>query len=395
MSHGPNGPRSASVRTWDVAGVQIASVTGSVDAATAPLLSAELTALASAELRDLVVDASGASVLSTAGVRALRDTADVLARTGCRLRIVAGTAGRQALVMLPAADALDVYDTVEVAVAAGAAARRAPGTRAGETADAVRVLAEEIKDLRAKLASRPTIARALGMIQERYRLDRPDAAYQLLKGCSQDHNVKLRELATELLAQPRPDRGRPWPHRPPAPRLTFTERGGTGETIAQATRALAAEMTAGLPSLGSQIWLAGARGLLLIAHHGLADSFARALAADRYGHGAVAAAFDGRHTVIVTDPQNDPLYDEGRVRDAYARSDITEIMAEPLSAPDGEPLGVVALHTSRPGGLTAHDGELRPRWQDAVDQTGAWLAWHRHDVLLAGLKQLHRNGAIL
>ncbi|WP_372508519.1 ANTAR domain-containing protein [Amycolatopsis iheyensis] len=67
--------------------------------------------------------------------------------------------------------------------------------------------------LRGKLAYRPKIARALGVVQERYRLPDEEAAFRLLRSASQVHNVKVHRLAEVLVDLPHPGRADPVPPR--------------------------------------------------------------------------------------------------------------------------------------------------------------------------------------
>jgi AmiR/NasT family two-component response regulator len=62
---------------------------------------------------------------------------------------------------------------------------------------AIAEAAAHIRQLRTALDSRDVIGQAKGILMERYRLT-PDGAFALLARASQDTNVKLREVATEL-----------------------------------------------------------------------------------------------------------------------------------------------------------------------------------------------------
>lgn len=59
--------------------------------------------------------------------------------------------------------------------------------------------AQEVSDLRAALASRQQIGTAVGIAMERFGLDE-QKAFGFLSRVSQDENVKLRDLATRLIA---------------------------------------------------------------------------------------------------------------------------------------------------------------------------------------------------
>jgi ANTAR domain-containing protein len=75
-----------------------------------------------------------------------------------------------------------------------------PLARSADRAAASVAIAEaaaHIRQLRTALDSRDVIGQAKGILMERYRLT-PDGAFALLARASQDTNVKLREVATEL-----------------------------------------------------------------------------------------------------------------------------------------------------------------------------------------------------
>ena len=65
--------------------------------------------------------------------------------------------------------------------------------------DELATLRAEAAHLRAALTSRAVIDQAKGILMHRFHLD-PPAAFALLKRLSQDHNVKVRDLAGALVA---------------------------------------------------------------------------------------------------------------------------------------------------------------------------------------------------
>lgn len=84
---------------------------------------------------------------------------------------------------------------------------RPPDTPAGDDADVsdaralraeVTTLRRQVDNLNAALQTRSDIARALGILEERYDLD-ADAAFTLLARISNDRDTKLAVVATEFL----------------------------------------------------------------------------------------------------------------------------------------------------------------------------------------------------
>ncbi|WP_235737368.1 ANTAR domain-containing protein [Nocardioides alcanivorans] len=66
-------------------------------------------------------------------------------------------------------------------------------------AEEVALLRSEVDHLRRALASQPTIDQAKGMLMARFRID-SEAAFAVLKRLSQDHNVKVRDIAGAMVA---------------------------------------------------------------------------------------------------------------------------------------------------------------------------------------------------
>ncbi len=62
------------------------------------------------------------------------------------------------------------------------------------------VLTAEVEGLRRALDTRPLIDLAKGMVMHRYSCS-DEAAFALLRRFSQEHNVKIRDLATAVVAR--------------------------------------------------------------------------------------------------------------------------------------------------------------------------------------------------
>ncbi len=69
----------------------------------------------------------------------------------------------------------------------------------GDTTGEIAALQAEVEDLRRALETHPVIDHAQGMLMMRFDIDAP-RAFALLKRVSQDNNVKLRDIATAIVA---------------------------------------------------------------------------------------------------------------------------------------------------------------------------------------------------
>ncbi|MGM1062325.1 ANTAR domain-containing protein [Saccharothrix sp. Mg75] len=236
---------------------QVVTLSGELDAAASTAVAARLAELVEEGHGDLVVDLTGVRLLSGAGVTALFGVADALAGTGRRLRIVAGSpAVTRVLRYKRVPDVVDVHGTVDGALGA-------QGDAVGRHEDAtVLRLAREVRELRAKLAGRPVIARAMGMLQERYLLPDSDSAFALLRGVSQRANVRMRDLAETLVDLPRPCGVEPWPPAAPAPALGFSAARAQGAVLSDLLDAV----VQGTWAVGGEVRLAESGGLRVAVH---------------------------------------------------------------------------------------------------------------------------------
>src|SRR5436309_7169083 len=77
-------------------------------------------------------------------------------------------------------------------------------------------LRREIGELRYALESRMTIGQATGMLMERYKVG-ADRAWRVLVRASQTRNIKIRDLAAKMTADPGSAEAYPekWPSRGP------------------------------------------------------------------------------------------------------------------------------------------------------------------------------------
>ncbi|MBT2893799.1 ANTAR domain-containing protein, partial [Streptomyces sp. McG2] len=174
---------SSTTRSWPSAQVTTVRLTGHVDAETWPRLAACLEqALAISAGPYVAVELGAGAELSDAAARRL-------------IRLVLDGAGNTPRLVLTGG-----WSSAE---------ETAPGPErtpagAGSQSEA------EVHDLRASLRTRPLIAQAQGILQERYGLRDAETAFDLLRDSSQQHNVKLRTLASVFLSAPRPADGPQW-----------------------------------------------------------------------------------------------------------------------------------------------------------------------------------------
>ncbi|MFD5026659.1 GAF and ANTAR domain-containing protein [Streptomyces sp. NPDC058373] len=251
----------------------------------------------------------------------------------------------------------------------------------------------ELHDLRANLRTRPLIAQAQGILQERYGLRDAETAFDLLRDSSQQHNVKLRTLASVFLSAPRPADGpqwfpgrtrvpapelgfAPWLRRSRVPRSAFAEAVlGTALRCVRSTRGM---LHIADPLIGPQ----------LEAHQGIPDALLDHLTRGPDGAGrgpATDAMREGRRSALV-DGLDDPRLTE-ETRQALRAAGIGRAWYAPLLSASGESSGVVTLYAP-PAGPVPTETEWKAL-DLVVAQAGEWLDWHRRTVMLDALEQLH------
>jgi ANTAR domain len=271
-----------------------------------------------------------------------------------------------------------------------------PGRREGETPEYPELerLRAEVRDLRARARVYPLVSQAQGMLQERYALPDAESAFALLQRASQRFNVKLRTLAGVLVAAPRPDPGAgPWfPHRArlPRPALTFARPEGVnrGEVLAAVLGQTLAVMDAEMGNV--QLADPATGGLRIERHTGLTPDFV-----DFFGHvGAegTSCALAARDVAQVTvrDVESDPVFTEP-ARAAILAAGSRACHSVPLTTgASGRCVGMVSAHVGhRLPDLT----EVQLKTLDALGtETGRWLAWYEHTVVLDALEHLHEQG---
>lgn len=246
-------------------------------------------------------------------------------------------------------------------------------------------------DLRNRLYGRAGVARAEGVLLDRYGLGSTDEAFALMKKASQQFNIKLSTLADAVVRTPAPDAdaalwfpGRVRRGPPALPGLPVERGKGTsqGAVLAAALeRVLSITQT---PMGNVQL---SERGRLRLARHtGLNRYFTDFFAFVDAPTTSCSQAAGQRRQVTVRDVESAPVFDEAS-RHAILQTGSRAAHSVPLMNRLGVPLGMVSSHHERPltGFTQAELAALRQTGSDV----GRWLAWHWTTVVLDALEHVH------
>jgi anti-anti-sigma regulatory factor len=336
-------------------------VAGVVDAESSGLLRSQLTTLVDPADGDVIMDLHGLLELSTPGVQVLIDLAEQLATAGRRLRLASGNDGSVPL---------------------------------GPVHDELRRLRKEVRDLRGQLRTRPLVARALGILQARYGLRDEGAAHELLRDASQRHNLKMRSVASAVLAAPPPAPGEPWfpgRVRRPAPEvgfLTRTEQGLSAFLNALMDVACACMDT----SMGSvQLVDPDQGGLRLERQRGFSDEFMNYFSHVDGDDTACGSALRLGVRVVVADVATDPIYVGRESGEALLAMGVRAVQSTPLAA--GAVVGMISTYHADVGRVPSavEVAEL----DRIAAEAGLWLHWHQRTVVLDALEDLHQNARVV
>ncbi|NKI41934.1 ANTAR domain-containing protein [Streptomyces sp. LD120] len=271
---------------------------------------------------------------------------------------------------------------------------------AGAPGEEASVLERQLQDLRASLLTRPLIAQAQGVLQERYALSASVSTFDLLRESSQRHNIKLRSLAAAFLSAPRPPGEVPlWfpgRKRAPVPALDFArqmERSRVPRS-ALAEAALRAALRGTRSDWGLLQVVDPVIGLQLEADHEmpkeLLDLLARVPEPDEQSM-AARALEHGVRIDHVEDEDGSP-FGEGLGR-LLRKAGVGRAHCAPLLSPAGARTGVITVFA--PVGRDRLS-ETESKALDLIAaQTGAWLDWHRRTVVMDALEFLHRRARTL
>ena len=165
-------------------------VEGELDAATAPLLAAEVAA--AGDVSVVVADLAGVTLLdSTALLALLRAALELRTRGGELVVRPPDGSGRRLLDLIGLERPLTVLADLDSDAEAGACRSRQPGSL-------VTSLPDENARLRRALESRIVIEQAKGILAERLDLS-VDAAFALMRRTARHRRQRLRDLATAIV----------------------------------------------------------------------------------------------------------------------------------------------------------------------------------------------------
>lgn len=328
-------------------GLVVLCVSGEIDAESGPPLERAILAAAHGHT-GVMLDVARVTAVSTAGVRALTSAAARLANSGRSL-------------LLTGADTLE-HPALDRIPRATAAARS------------------------------PLVTRALELLGTRYDLP-GDTAYWLLREACRLHDLKLKTLATALIAAPPPQDGDLWfPDRDGdmPPPTTFakpspewrTDRGAFLSAVLYSARFVTAA-----PMGDVQIIDPCSGDLRLEAHHRLPPEFTSFFAyVDR--DSSCAHSLRSGVRAVAGEVRTSPLFGDEATRQMLLTAGVRSVQWTPL-LDRGHVLGAVSTMHPEPNQTPS------PRECELLDrigrEAGAWLAWHRRATVLDALEHLHRT----
>ena len=294
------------------------------------------------------------------------------------------------------------FPTVEDALASIPEDRPSGRSEATRTALGVTQEMAELRragrDLRAQVRTRPLIGQAMGMVAERYRLPDGEAAFELLRACSQEHNLKLRAVAAAVVAAPRPrsPEGRWFPGRArrPMPVTRLLRRPGVEpknrSSVLEAVLDEAVRCS-GARRAGVQLVDPALDVLVLEKHRGFTEDFVDFVAHVEGRETACVACCRRAVRVTVLDVARDARFDGARSRGALLREGTRALDCTPVVDAAGRGVGVLSTHFAEAGrGPTASEAL-------ALDllaaETADWLTWYQRTVVMEALEQLHAMAA--
>ncbi len=170
------------------AGIPTVGVDGEIDLSNIAELKRAIEAAALDEAHGLVADLGRVTYLDTTALTLLDEVCRRLARRNIELHVVLPEDQhvRRSLRLVELPERLPVHDSREDA-------------RQAAMAHTVEATAVVVDHLRAALATRDTIGMAKGMLMVTREQCTPEEAFAILTRESQNRNIKLRELAQELV----------------------------------------------------------------------------------------------------------------------------------------------------------------------------------------------------
>ncbi|WP_225824604.1 ANTAR domain-containing protein [Streptomyces naphthomycinicus] len=351
-------------------------------------------ALAAQGETQLVIDLGGLDRLSPAAAAILHRFAAAGAARGHFLRLAACPADVAAVLAGTRADGEDgaeLYATVPDALTAVVTAAVASGTGTAPGA----ALRPRTLRLRHELLAHARVARAQGILVERYGLPHAYAADTLLRTVARAHGLTRAGLALALARTPPPGPGAAWfpgDGRPAPPAVGFLgPPDGLPPTRAAFLDALrdAACAVMRTPMADVQLVDPADNTLWLESHCGFPAEFVRFFAViDQSGTTCCGEAVRKSERVVVDDVVTTPFFDEAS-RAVLLAAHSRSVQSTPIPGSGGRPQGMFSTHHARPG-RACTDAEL-----SALDrlagEAGAWLDWQRTTTLRGALEDLHHR----
>ncbi|MCG7204081.1 ANTAR domain-containing protein [Streptomyces arenae] len=253
----------------------------------------------------------------------------------------------------------------------------------------------EVFGLRAKLRSHSLIGMAQGMLYERYRLSRPEEAFDQLRDTSQHHNVPLRVLASAVLtAPPAPAADGDWfPGRRPvvAPHMKLLDvqqpdvrdrrhvlRAAVGKAVT-ISAADAVELHLTDPAQ---------HHALVLEEHANLDAVYRDAVAHVTGPPALCAQTrDHKGPVSVPDAAGDRRLSDTPEGQALLAMGSRALHVLPCLTGDGDCTGTLTFHHAQPGAWLTSTQHIA--LERLAADLAAWRSWYRRTVILDALERLH------
>ncbi|MBL1109452.1 ANTAR domain-containing protein [Streptomyces sp. 5-8] len=355
-------------------------------------------ALAAQGETQLVVDLGSLDRLSPDAAEILLRFAAAGAARGRLLRLAACPADAAAVMDRArgtGAAGPELYPTVPDALTAAVTTAAASGTGAEPGA----ALRPHALRLRHRLLAQACIARAQGILVERYGLRDPQAAGTLLRAVARAHGMTRAVLAAELTRTPRPGPGEPgFPDTGPTAQPAVGFLGSPGalpltqaaflDALRDAVCAVAHARMADVQLLDrsdNTLWLE--------SHCGFPDVFVRFFAViDDAVTTACGEAARKSERVVVEDVVTAPYFDEDS-RAVLLAAHCRSLQSTPIPGAGGQPQGMFSTHHARPGhAYTAAELGALDR---IAEEAGAWLDWHRRTTLHRALEDLHDRARMI
>ncbi|EGX58156.1 hypothetical protein SZN_19320, partial [Streptomyces zinciresistens K42] len=252
---------------------------------------------------------------------------------------------------------------------------------------------EEIA-LRNRMLARSAVSAAEGILMERYGLPAPADGFELLRNCSQKHNIKLHTLADAVVRVPGPDHGAPrwFPGRArsgPPGLAGVAPAADADPATASKGAALGAALTRALEVMETDmgnVQLAESGLLRLDRHRGLDRQFTDYFAFVEDGTTACAQAATERAQVLVRDVARAEVFDETSRR-VILHAGSRACHSVPVLDERGALLAVISSHHARP--LAGLSRSRHTALDTGAAALGRWLSWHRRTLVLDALEELH------